>query len=57
MYLLLLSQPTYYGSLAADEDDVDSVRHDMGAQCGTGGQLPPQYTYEVVVSFVGEMIV
>jgi len=38
---------------------VDSAIHDMVVQSGAGGQPkfqigPPQYTWEVVVSFVGE---
>jgi hypothetical protein len=46
-------------SPARVEADVDSDTYDMLAQCGAGDQLklqiePPQYTYEIVVSFVGE---
>jgi hypothetical protein len=40
---------------------VDSGRHDMVAQCSVGGGQPKigplQYTYDVVVSFVGEVMV
>jgi hypothetical protein len=35
---LLLSQTKYNWSLAPDEDDMDSARYDMVAQCGAGGQ-------------------
>jgi hypothetical protein len=47
-------------SPAPVEADVDSATYDMVAQCGAGGQPilqiePSQYTYEVVVLFVGVM--
>jgi hypothetical protein len=35
---LLLSQTKYNGSLALDENDMDSARYDMVVQCGAGGQ-------------------
>jgi hypothetical protein len=57
---LLLSQTKYISLLAADGQDVDSDRHDMVVQCSVGSQPkigPLQYTYEVVVSFVGEVMV
>jgi hypothetical protein len=36
---LLLSRTKYNWSLAPDEDDMDSARYDMVAQCTAGGQL------------------
>ena len=63
---LLLSQTTYNGSLPPvealppDEAHVDSATHDVVSECGACGQPkvgPFQYTYEVVISFVGETMV
>ena len=56
---LVLSQTKYNWSLAADGEDVHSATHDMEVQCGGGGQpklvlRSPQYTCDVVVSFIGE---
>ena len=59
---LVLSQTKYNWSLAADGVHVDNSTDDMVVQSGGGGQLnfqigPLHYTYDVVVSFVGETMV
>jgi len=51
-----------FGQLELDDEDLDSATHNMLSQCGVGGQPklqigPPQYIYEVVVSFVVEKMV
>jgi hypothetical protein len=55
---LLVSQTKYHWSLAAVDAGVNSATHDTVAQCGAGSLPkigPHEDTYEVVVSFVGEM--